>query len=315
VAVFLDNISIRRPDGKRKLPLSSSPEINDNRIEAWFQETTNFDLALVRWLYGAAAAMADELGLTEEAGRWRKILGEWPDLALADDDGRLLVAPAYPLGASHRHFSHLLAIHPLGLVDWSGGEAARKTIRGALAELDRLGPDGWCGYSYSWLGNLAARAMDGEKAAEALRTFAECFCLPNSFHANGDQTKSGRSKFTYRPFTLEGNSAFAAGIQEMLLQSHAGVVRVFPAVPAAWKDVSFDSLRTYGAFLVSAKKKAGNVTEVRVRSEKGGRFRLENPFPDGAFRASGPGAPAGLAAGPVIEADLRPGETLLLERK
>jgi hypothetical protein len=157
--------------------------------------------------------------------------------------------------------------------------------------------------------------MDGEKAAWALRTFAECFCLPNSFHANGDQTKSGKSKFTYRPFTLEGNFAFAAAIQEMLLQSHTGVVRVFPAVPAAWKDVSFDSLRTSGAFLVSARRKSGEVVEVRVSSEKGGRLRLENPFPDGAFQASGSGAPAGLAAGPVIEADLKPGEELLLKSR
>ncbi|OGD12358.1 MAG: hypothetical protein A2W20_00010 [Candidatus Aminicenantes bacterium RBG_16_66_30] len=315
VAVFIDNISIRRADGKRKLPLSSSPEINDNRIEAWFHETTNFDLALIRWLYGAAAVMAGELGLAEEAGRWREVLGEWPDLALAEDDGRLLVAPAYPLGASHRHFSHLMAIHPLGLVDWSGGEAARMTIRGALAELDRLGPDWWCGYSYSWLGNLAARAMDGEKAAEALRTFAECFCLPNSFHANGDQTKSGKSKFTYRPFTLEGNFAFAAGIQEMLLQSHTGVVRVFPAVPAAWKDISFDSLRTYGAFLVSAKKKAGKVTEVRVRSEIGGKLRLENPFPGGTYETSGGALGSVRITDGVIEAELRPGESLLLKAK
>ena len=58
---------------------------------------------------------------------------------------------------------------------------------------------------------MKARAFDGEGAADALRTFAECFCLPNTFHANGDQTKSGKSKFTYRPFTLEGNFAFAAG--------------------------------------------------------------------------------------------------------
>ena len=91
-----------------------------------------------------------------------------------------------------------------------------------MATLDKVGPDGWCGYSYSWLGNLKARAFDGEGAAQALKTFATCFCLPNSFHANGDQTKPGKSKFTYRPFTLEGNFAFAAGIQEMLLQSHTG---------------------------------------------------------------------------------------------
>ena len=314
VAVFLDNISERRPDGRRKLPLSSSPEINDNRIDAWFQETTNFDLALIRWLYGAAAIMADELGLADEAGRWRTVLGEWPDLALAEDDGRLLVAPGYPLKESHRHFSHLMAIHPLGLVDPSGGEADRRTVRSSLAELDRLGPDGWCGYSYSWLGNMAARAGDGEKAARALRTFAECFCLPNSFHANGDQTKSGKSKFTYRPFTLEGNFAFAAGIQEMLLQGHAGAVRVFPAVPASWADARFESFRTEGAFLVSARKRAGRVVEVRVMSEKGGRLRLENPFA-GGYASSGLAEGRVRDAGNIIEADMRPGESLSLQAR
>jgi alpha-L-fucosidase 2 len=314
VAVFLDRLAERREDGKRKLPLSSSPEINDNRIDAWFGETTNFDLALIRGLYGAAVMMADELGLTEDAGQWRRILGEWPELALAEDDGRLLVAPGYPLAESHRHFSHLMAIHPLGLIDWSGGEASRRTIRAALSELDRLGPDGWCGYSYSWLGNLAARARDGDKAAAALWTFAECFCLPNSFHANGDQTKSGKSKLTYRPFTLEGNFAFAAAIQEMLLQSHTDVVRVFPAVPPAWKDASFDSLRACGAFLVSARMDDGRIVEVRVTSEKGGTLRLENPFPGGAYKASGLAAGAVRDAGPVIEADMRPGEKLFLKR-
>ncbi len=315
VAVFLDQFAERRADGKRKLPLSSSPEINDNGLDAWFGETTNFDLALVRWLYGAAAELAGELGLADERTRWLGILGEWPELALAEDDGRLLVAPDYPLTGSHRHFSHLMAIHPLGLVDWSGGEASRRTIRGALSELDRLGPDWWCGYSYSWLGNMAARAMDGDKAAAALRTFAECFCLPNSFHANGDQTKSGKSKMTYRPFTLEGNFAFAAAVQEMLLQSHTGVVRVFPAVPDAWKDMSFDSLRTYGAFLVSAKKKGGKMIEIRVTSEKGGKLRLDNPFMGGAYKASGLAAGAVRDVGPVIEADMRPGDKLLLYGK
>ena len=93
---------------------------------------------------------------------------------------------------------------------------------------------------------MQARAFNGEEAAKALRTFAECFCLKNTFHANGDQSASGKSKFTYRPFTLEGNFAFAAGIHEMLLQSHTGVIRVFPAVPESWKNVSFNNLRAMG---------------------------------------------------------------------
>lgn len=287
VAIFLDQLSIRDRAGRRRLPLSSSPEIHDNRIEAWFQETTNYDLSLIRWLYWAAAELANELGLTDEALKWKKILGEWPELALAAEDGRLLVSPGESLARSHRHFSHLMAIHPLGLLDWSRGEADQKTIQAGLAELERLGSAEWCGYSYSWVGNLAARARDGELAARALRIFSECFCLPNSFHANGDQSGTGKSNFTYRPFTLEGNFACAAGIQEMLLQSQGGVIRLFPAVPPNWGDVSFHRLRAEGAFLVSAQRIQGKIHEVKFIAEKGGVLQLVNPFPDGNFHLEG----------------------------
>lgn len=232
VAEFLELHGVKDGEGRRGLPLSSSPEIHNNSLEAWFRVTTNYDLALVRWLYGAAAEMADALGKDGEASRWRSILREWPGLALSDEDGRLLVAPGEALEESHRHFSHLMAIHPLGIIDWENGETDRRTIMAALDELDRLGPDWWCGYSYAWLGNLCARAREGEKAAEALRTFAQCFVSVNSFHLNGDQSKSGKSKMQYRPFTLEGNFAYAAGVQEMLIQSHAGAVRLFPAIPS-----------------------------------------------------------------------------------
>lgn len=312
-AVFLDGLSTRREDGKRKLPLSSAPEVHDNSREAWFLETTNNDLALIRWLYAAAAEMATELGKIDEAKKWLNILSEWPELARADDDGRLLLAPDTPLHESHRHFNHVMAIHPLGLVDWDNGEDDRQTIRAGLAELERLGPSAWCGYSYSWLANLAARGRDGERAAKALRIFAECFCLINTFHANGDQTKSGKSNFTYRPFTLEGNFAFASGVQEMLMQSHTGTIQLFPAIPEDWRDASFRTLRTVGAFLVSANRKDGVVREVRIRSEKGGRFRLANPFGSEAFDLYGVDAGEVSTTPERIEAELAPGQEVVLK--
>ena len=115
-------------------------------------------------------------------------------------------------------------------------------------------------------------------AAKTLRTFATAFCLPNSFHVNGDQTKSGLSKFTYRPFTLEGDFAFAAGVQEMLIQSYTGLIEVFPAVPADWKEVLFTNLRSEVACLVSATRSGGLVDEVTVEAEKGGVARIKWPF-------------------------------------
>lgn len=277
VAIFMEQNSMVDDKGVRRLEYSSSPEIFDNSLQAWFPTMTNFDLSLMHFLFGATSELAGELGLGAEAGHWTEVKKQLPDFDL-DSEGSLTFAKDYPYNASHRHFSHALAIHPLGIIDWSDGEKAQKTIRATLRKMKEYGPDYWTGYTYSWFANMQARAFNGKEAAQALRTFAECFCLRNTFHVNGDQSGTGKSKFTYRPFTLEGNFAFASGIQEMLLQSHAGAIRVFPAIPESWKDVSFENLRAMGGFLISATRKDGKVTSLKVYSEKGGRLTIYSPF-------------------------------------
>ena len=277
VATFLEKVTYINEKGIRQLPLSSSPEINDNRITAWFSETTNYDISLMRFTFNKAAELADELKLPKEAEHWRTILGQFPFYALSEKE-ELMINPTLPYKSSHRHFSHLMAIHPLGEIQWENGEKDQRIIKQSLRLLDKIGPAEWCGYSYAWEGNLKARAKDGEGAAEALRIFADAFCSVNSFHLNGDQTKSGLSNFTYRPFTLEGNFAFASGIQEMMLQSHAGQIEVFPAIPKDWGPTSFQDLRAEGAFLVSALYNSGATDELAIKSEKGGNARLKLPF-------------------------------------
>jgi alpha-L-fucosidase 2 len=312
-AVHLIGLSEKDEKGRRKLPLSSSPEIFNNSREAWFENLTNYDLAMVRWTLATAAELATVLGLPEEARQWQAALGEWPDFAV--DSTGFLFAEGVPYSESHRHFSHLVAYHPLSLVDWSNGEEDQRLIRATLARLDTIGPDFWCGYSWAWLGNLRARALDGGGAAEALRIFSKAFCLPNSFHVNGDQSGLGYSTMTYRPFTLEGNFACAAGIQEMLLQSHTGVIRIFPAIPGGWSDVSFADLRAEGAFLVSARRTGGRLEEVLIHAEKGGVVRLDNPFGDQEFTARIAGKAAGVGSGRPLEYSLLPGQTLRLQTK
>ncbi len=280
VAVFLEAFTSKKnSEGERTFPLSSSPEIHDNRPEAWFHTPTNYDLALAHWLFETAAKLADLLGKTEDARHWRQVRKELPELSL-DENGALLVAQGHPLKESHRHFSHLMAIHPLAMIHPSDGPEAQRIIDATLADLDRLGTKAWCGYSFSWLGNLAAYARDGEKAAEALEIFATAFCLRNSFHCNGDQTDKGYSNFRYRPFTLEGNFAFAAGIQEMLLQSRRGVIEVFPAIPDGWQDVAFTTLRAEGGFLVSAARKKGKTARIEVFGESGGECTVRCLAPE-----------------------------------
>ena len=277
-AVFLEAITSERDaDGQRALPLSSSPEINDNRPEAWFPSITNYDNALIRWTFEKTAELADALNKPDAAQRWRDALAEMPPLALAED-GALLVAEGHPLEGSHRHFSHLMAIHPLGLIDRSQGPDQARIVAATFDELQRLGTDWWTGYSFSWLASVAARAGDGDAAADALELFARAFVLRNSFHCNGDQTGEGHSKFTYRPFTLEGNFAYAAGLNEMLLQSHTDVIEVFPAIPDDWRDVSFTNLRAVGAFLVSARRKDGAVVLLVIESETGNAPTIKCPW-------------------------------------
>ncbi len=313
-AVFLEAITEVGDDGQRMLPLSSSPEINDNRLDAWFPKITNYDLALVRWTFEKTAELADALDKAGEAAHWRARLAEMPQLAMAGEDGRLLVAPDYPLQDSHRHFSHLMAYHPLGLIRWEDGPSAQRTITASLAELDRLGSNYWTGYSFAWLASLRARARDGDGAARAIEVFSTAFCLRNGFHVNGDQSGEGYSRFTYRPFTLEGNFAAAAGIQEMLLQSYSGVIRIFPAIPENWADVSFRTLRAEGAFLVSAAREDGRTTLVEVTAERGGRIRLEDPFGGAPMVAEGIGRNEMERDDGMIQFDCAPGQRVALRR-
>ncbi|WP_200976537.1 glycoside hydrolase family 95-like protein [Echinicola sp. 20G] len=302
VAVYLDEVSILDEEGLRKLPISASPEFHNNSRKAWFGNTTNFDLANIRFVFSKASELAKELGYEEDEKKWKTILAEWPDYAV--DQTGLMVAPGEPLATSHRHFSHLMAIHPLSMINWSDGEEAQEIIKTTVDNLHTTGSAAWVGYSFSWLANVQARMLDGAGAAETLRIFATSFCLPNSFHVNGDQSGKGYSNFKYRPFTLEGNFAFAAGLQEMLLQSHEDFIRLFPAVPTDWNKVSFDSFLAQGAFEISAEKVGKKEVKAEVLAQKGGTLKIINPF-DEDCQVNG----QALVKGEVFTLEMKPNET------
>ncbi|HPS01773.1 MAG TPA: glycoside hydrolase N-terminal domain-containing protein [Candidatus Sumerlaeota bacterium] len=265
-------------DGKLKLPLSSSPEIHDNSLQAWMKPNTNFDLAILRWLYGALAEMASELGKAAEAEEWKGVLANLDPLAVEGEAGALCLTAGEPLKESHRHHSHLMAIHPLGTLTVDGTDHDRQVILASLDQLKKLGTSAWCGYSFSWAACLEARAGRAEEAWHYLDLYLKAFILRNGFHVNGDQTKSGLSNFQYRPFTLEGNFAASQAVHEMLMQSWGGTIRVFPALPGAWKDVSFVNLRAEGGFKVSAERAGGQTRTVRIESPSKTHVRLADPF-------------------------------------
>jgi len=115
---------------------------------------------------------------------------------------------------------------------------------------------------------------------------------------------------------LEAGSIFETTINEMLLQSYNGKIRVFPATPASW-DASF-TLHAVGAFTVTSERRGGEVLYVAVESRKGGTCRLVNPWPDNVAVRVHPAS----GGKPLIEGegstelrfDTVPGEVYMAER-
>ncbi len=271
---------VRGADGRLRLPLSTSPEIFDNSMRAWLPSMSNFDLALLHWAFAALDEMAKALGDSTAAASWRATRAALQPLVIDASTNTLPFALGLAYAESHRHFSHAMAVHPLSLLTIDDPRDS-VVVQRSLDELQRFGSDWWTGYSFAWCSAMLARAGRGDEALQNLETYRCAFILPNGFHANGDQTKSGLSKYTYRPVTLEGNFLALHAAHEMLLQSWGGVVRVFPAVSARWRDVSFRELRAEGGFRVSATRVAGRTTAVRVTSIATGVLKLRDPF-DGA---------------------------------
>lgn len=274
IDVFLSAISTKNADGILQLPLSSSPEINDNSVDAWFLNTTNFDLALIQNFYRRYADLMEAF-TGKPASALRQKGSAYGQLD-QDKDG-LTVAPGFPLMQSHRHHSNLMAIYPLGLL--SRYDADDKVLmEKSLTHMQSLGTKEWVGYSFAWAASLYASLGMADSAVRQLAIFASNFCSANSFHLNGDQRGGQYSGYTNRPFTLEGNFAFAQGIHELLLQSEKGFIEVFPATPAGWKHCSFKQLRAAGAVLVDAVKMDGVPQEIKLSAEKSGIVRVKLPF-------------------------------------
>lgn len=255
-----------------QLPLSSSPEYYNNSISAWFKKYTNYDLALLYYFFNKSSEIYARVKGETYIFSTKKILP-----AFSVNETGLTIAPGQNLDESHRHHAHLMAIYPLGLVNVDI-ESQKEIIDKSLSWLAKKGTRQWTGYSFSWAACIYARSNYADSAVSMLHKFVSNFCSINSFHLNGDQKSGQYSNLTYRPFTLEGNFAYAQGIHELLLRDDNGYIEIFPAIPSSWLNVSFKNLRTKGAFLISAIKENGVITKVKIIAEQGGSLNFKLPF-------------------------------------
>lgn len=264
---------LEEQEGNYYLPISSSPEIHDDEAEAFVTPNSNYDLALMQFLFEKLTEYAILLGNGREKV-WETVRKKLPDLAV-NSKGVLMLSPDESLEESHRHFSNAMAIHPLGMISYQG-EKNRHIVDATIADFERLGTDMWVGFTYCWMAELYAVQKNGEKARDMLSVFWNYFCSPNGFHLNGDYKEKGFSSFHYRPFTLEANMCAADALQEMLFSMKDGIIELFPAIPEEWeqKRMAFMHLRGEKGVLVSAELEKGRLISICIDSKKEESYTL-----------------------------------------
>lgn len=162
--------------------------------------------------------------------------------------------------SQHRHISHLYALHPGNQIAINREPALMQAARRSL----NARGDGGTGWAQAWKVNLWARLHDGNRAHKLLRDQLTVSTLPNLWD-------------NHPPFQIDGNFGATAGIAEMLLQSHDGVVHLLPALPRAWPAGQVDGLRARGNVTLGIDWDKGEITEARLQSHKGGALRFRVP--------------------------------------
>ena len=158
--------------------------------------------------------------------------------------------------AKHRHISQLVALMP-------GRTITRETpawLDSAKRTLELRGDES-TGWALAHRLCAWARCGDGEHTYLLLQNLLKMRTYPNLWDV-------------HPPFQIDGNFGATAGITEMLVQSHDGYITLLPAIPKAWKNISFYGLKARGNFTVSCTYKEGTIQSAEILSNVGGEVKL-----------------------------------------
>ena len=256
------------PDGKLHLPITHSPELR-NCVDC------TYDLDLLKWGIGRLLELAAEKGLTQSDEPlipvWKSLQREIVPIHIDNKTGRMIGQKA-PLRGGHRHWSHLLAVYPLRTLTPEADED-RELIQKTLDHWQSFGR-GVAGYAFTSASCMESMLGDGDQSLEYLNKL-KAYLNPNTMYSE--------IKLPVIETPLHG----ATAIQEMMLQSWGGRLRVFPAVPSQWPDAQFAKLRGEGGFLVSARRESGATRWVHVDSENTRQVEIDPGMGSAKWSVSG----------------------------
>ncbi len=274
---------------------------------------STMDNQLVREIFTNVITASEVLGIdTELRGKLKNAVTKLPPNRIGSD-GRLMewLEEYEEAEPRHRHVSHLYGLHPGNQITLRGtpelAEAARKTLE--------VRGDGGTGWSRAWKINFWARLGDGNRAYMLLRNL-----LSPTFDSGMNYTNRGGTYpnlfCAHPPFQIDGNFGGCAGIAEMFLQSHSGVIELLPALPDAMPIGSFDGMRVRGGAEVSVAWAGGKLTSATLKAVTGNTFKVRVPegvqatFTKGKKETVNPRISEGVA-----EITLQAGETVTMRIK
>lgn len=215
-------------------------------------EDCTYDLSLLRWGLKTLMEICDTFSMEDpDRDLWEQTLDRLTEYH--QDETGFMIGKDVPLDFGHRHFSHLLPVFPLHLI--SGDEEKEKElIVHCLRHWFHREGD-LRGFTFSGAASIAATVGRGDEALAYVKSALHLF-KPNTMY-----TEAGP--------VIESPLGVAESIQDILLQSWGSLIRVFPAVPGEWRDVTFHNLRAEGGFLISAVRREGKTSWIRVESLAG----------------------------------------------
>ncbi len=211
-------------------------------------------MGLVKLLFNGAYDMAKELNLnSEKYALWEDIIENFSDFPTFVKKGKKCFRYSkFGIRWRNDNTVGLQHIYPASQIGLSSDEKLLKIARNTYFINDRRLDDNG---SNSYLPAGARIGVDPDFLIEGIHQNIREFALPNRL-------------FRHHGGGIEHLTTIPATINEMLMQSHQGVIRLFPC----WNkktDASFENLRADGAFLVSAELKNGKIISLKIKSLKG----------------------------------------------